>query len=74
MLFLLGVVVVLLLFSLNNKLLLISSSLSPILLSSFKIISFLILLGSNLFLDLVTILPTLEKVASEGVEVVKIAK
>ena len=32
------------------------------------------MLGNSLFLDLVTILPTLEKVALEGIEVDKIAK
>jgi hypothetical protein len=58
----------------NSKLLLISSFLSSIAPNSFKIISFLIVVSSSLFLDLVTILPTLEKVASEGTKVPKIAK
>jgi hypothetical protein len=52
----------------------INSSLSSIALSSFNIISFLIVEDNSLFLDLVTILSTLEKVASKGVEVAKIAK
>jgi hypothetical protein len=57
-------------------LLLISSFLLLIVLSSFKIINSFIVLGNNLFLDLVTILLTLEKVALEEVElkVAKIAK
>jgi hypothetical protein len=59
---------------LNSKLSLISSSSSTIAFKSFKINSFLIVLGNNLFLDLVTILLTLENVASEGVEVPNIAK
>jgi hypothetical protein len=60
--------------SLNSKLLLINSSLFSTVLSSFNIINFLLIEDNNLFLDLVTILPTLEKVASKGVEVAKIAK
>ena len=55
-------------------LLFISSSLSSIALSSLSIINFLIVLGNNLFLDLVTILLALEKVDLEGVEVDNIAK
>ena len=43
-------------------------------LSSFKIISFLIVLDNNLFLDLIIILSTLENVDSKSVEVAKIAK
>jgi hypothetical protein len=60
--------------SLNSKLLFIVSSSSSITLNSLSIINFFIVLTNSLFLDLVTILPTLEKVASEGVEVPNIAK